>query len=212
MNVHEFHIERLRNQIKRIEEDPDPTKLKSNKLLYEMQLETHLAQIEAEHQGRPQSASGILNQALGFATRGEVAQDMSRQTFMPKFLEAARIKGLPVDSSCDMVMYQLALKEAGESIAEVGFPICQIACNSFWMADLYRSHTHELPMYYLDRGFQQNEASIKHHVNQLREYIRLCEKKFPGIIKYDEDKLIELQYYKDAAENLFKEAVKFCFG
>lgn len=47
MNFYEQHIIRLQNRIKRIEENPDPTRLKSNKLRYEMELENTQEQLNA---------------------------------------------------------------------------------------------------------------------------------------------------------------------
>ncbi len=207
MNVYEFHIERLQKQIERIKANPDPTKLKSNLLLYEIQLESNKAQSAALRERKPQATMppglGILYQALGFYCGGTV--DMAKQTFMPKFLEKARTMGLPVDTSCDMAMGPLATWASGEEMDRVNLPICQYACNPFWLSDVYRSHISGKPMYYMDRPYEESEATLKHLVNQLREYIEVCEKKWPRFIKYDEDRLIELQEYKKQAEDYNKE-------
>ncbi len=210
MNIHEFHIERLRKQIKRIEENPDPTKLKSNKLLYELQLAGHIAQLEALRQGKPQTGqpagTGVLFQAMGFVCISDTVAEMSTQTYMPKYLEMARIKGLPVDVSCDMAMGPLATWLAGEEPAQLNFPIIHPGlCNSMWLTSVYRQYMRAKPGYHLDLSFDESEANLKHVVNQLGEYIEICEKKFPGVIKYDESRLIELQACEEAAEDYYKE-------
>ncbi len=210
MNAYEFHIERLQKQIKRIDDNPDPTKLKSNKLLYELQLEGYKAALEALRNGRPQSVQasgvGILYQAMGFVCLAETTSDATSETYMQKYLEMARNKGLPVDVSCDMAMSGLATWEAGEDIDRVGVRLySQASCVSMWLTNLHRSYVRASPKYYLDVGFKESEANLKHVANQLGEYIEICEKQFPGVIKYDEARLIELQEYEEAALEYYRD-------
>ncbi len=209
MNIHEFHIDRLSKQIKRIEENPDPTKLKSNKLLYELQIETHKAQLQAEREGRPQTASGpglsALFLSMGFVGGGDSAQDNTHATYLEGYMSAAREKGLPVDSACEMSMATLARWAAGESTKELRAQMCNIACSSFLLADIVRHHMIPMPMYFLDKGFEENEDNLQHVVEQLHEYIEFAEKRFPGKIKYDEDKLAETQSYFEQADMYHRE-------
>ncbi len=209
MNVHEFQIERLQKVIKKIEENPDPTKLRSNLMLYEIQLEGHKAQLEAMHQGTPQMGQppgiGLLFQAMGYVCISGTQEEMSTQAYTQKYLEIARTKGFPVDTSCDMAMGMIAPWVAGEQEERISHPVCDQPCTPIWLTNVFRSHVAPNPRYYLDLGFEQNEATLKHTVNQLREYIEVCEKRFPGLIKYDEDKLIELQAYKEEIESYFRE-------
>jgi len=209
MNFYEEYIIKLQKRIKKIDEDPDPAKLKSNKLRYELEIETTKKQLEAWQQGRPFSDGGsataaILTLAMGFAPMGSVGPAF--QTATPqKYLERARALGLPVDKSCDMTMMPFAMMECGDVPME-DVAICDHhCCTPMMLRGIYVSHSSKTMTYYIDRGVEENEATLKYVTDQLGEFIEWAEKKFPGVIKYDEDKLIEMQSYSDASRPILDE-------
>ncbi len=103
-------------------------------------------------------------------------------------------------------MCPLAIWEAGEDIDDIGLTIYdQRACIPGWLTGVYRSYVRSKPRYYLDLAFEETEANLKHIVDQLHEYIEICEKKFPRYIKYDEGRLIELQAIEDEVDGYYKE-------
>ncbi len=207
MNTYEDAVIRLQKRIKKMVEDPDPTKLKSNKLLYEMQLETAKAQLEAWRQGKafsngPGLRGGLLARAMGFVPTGGgvgVFGTMESQ----KYLELARTWGLPVDSSCDMTSIPFAMAQTGYTPIE-DVAICAGGCTPTMMSRIFTLHTNTTFNHYIDIGFEDNEANLEHVTNQLGEFIELAEKKFPGI-KYDEDRLIELQAIQEACRGYSQE-------
>ncbi len=209
MNIDEFHIDRLQKQIKRIEENPDPTRLKSNKMLYELQIEEHKALLQAEREHRPQSYSspGItpLWLALGILSGHDSSQDNTRATYLEGFMNKAREKGFPVDNACEMSMAGLARWAAGEATQLARAPMCNLACTGFWLSDTVMHHMKPEPMYFLSKGFEENEDSLKYVVEQLQEYITFAENMYPGIVKYDEAKLAEIQSYMEQAEMYCRE-------
>lgn len=200
MNFYEEYLAKLQRRAKKLEENPDPGRLQSNKLRYEILIESTKEQLEAWQKGKPFSdgggfTAGALVRAMGFTPSGSVSTGL--QTQQPqKYLEYANAKGLPVESSCDMTMIPFAMMECGDVPME-DLAICdQHACTPMMLRGIHVAHTSKTSTYFMDIPFEQNEASIKHITAQLGEFIEFAEKNFAGI-KYDESKLIELQAYQD---------------
>ncbi len=209
MNFYESQIIKLQKRIKTIEENPDATKLKSNKLRYEVQLEGVKEQLEGWRQGKPFSnggdgMAGMLTRAMGFIYAGSV--EPAFQTMEPqKYLEHARLRGLPVDSSCDMTMMPFAMMECGDLPME-DLAICdKHVCTPMMLRGIYVAHLSKTVSYYIDIGFEDNEVNLEHVTEQLQGFIEFAENQFPGVIKYDEDRLIELQAYHKAARDISDE-------
>lgn len=202
MNFYEEYLGKLQRRIKKLEESPHKDRLKSNKLRYELAVERTKEQLEAWHQGKPFSdgggfMAGALVRAMGFVPAGSVSTAF--QTMQPqKYLEHAGARGLPVENSCDMTMMPFAMMECGDVPME-DLAICdQHACTPMMLRGIHVAHTSDNLTFFIDIPFEQNEASIKHVAAQLGEFIEFAEKKFHGI-KYDEDKLVELQEIEDEA-------------
>ena len=212
MNFYEEYMIKLQKRIKKIEEDPDPTKPRSNILRYKIELELAKEQLEGWEQGRPFSdggslTAGILTRAMGFIPQGGVQPAF--QTMQPmKYLEHARAKGLPVDKSCDMTMMPFAMMECGDVPME-DLAICdRHCCTPMKLRGIYVSHSSDTTTYYIDIPFEETEDSLKYVADQLKGFIKFAEEKFPGVIKYDEDKLIEMQAYEDAIADIGEEMRK----
>jgi benzoyl-CoA reductase/2-hydroxyglutaryl-CoA dehydratase subunit BcrC/BadD/HgdB len=209
MNFYEEYIIKLQKRIKRIDEDPDPTKLKSNKLRYEIELEKTQMQLDAWREGRPFSDGGSqtaanLALAMGFAPGSSVGPAM--QTANPqKYFDRARAIGLPVEKSCDMTMMPFAMIECGD-VPREDAAICDAhCCTPMMLRGIYVAHSSKTMTYYIDRGVEENEATLKYVTDQLGEFIEWAEKMFPGVIRYDEDKLIEMQSYTEASIPILNE-------
>jgi benzoyl-CoA reductase/2-hydroxyglutaryl-CoA dehydratase subunit BcrC/BadD/HgdB len=209
MNFYEEYIIKLQNRIKRIEENPDPSKLKSNKIRYELEIETVKEQLEGWRQGRPFSdggshTAGELALVMGFVPAGRVGPAF--QTMHPqKYLDQARAMGLPVDKSCDMTMMPFAMMVCGDVPMENAAICDHHCCTPMMLRGIYVAHSSETLTYYVDIPFEEDEAALKYVTGQLEGFIEWAENKFPGVIKYDEDKLIEWQSYQDAARPISDE-------
>ena len=132
MNFYEEYLEKLQRRAKKLEENPEPGRLQSNKLRYEIIIESTKQQLEAWQKGKPFSdgggfTAGALVKAMGFTHCGSVSTGL--QTQKPqKYLEYASSKGLPVESSCDMSMIPFSMMECGDVPME-DLAICdQHAC------------------------------------------------------------------------------------
>ncbi|MFC1535056.1 2-hydroxyacyl-CoA dehydratase [Thermodesulfobacteriota bacterium] len=201
MNYYEEHIIKLENRIKKIEANPDPTKPKSNILRYKLDLQLAKEQLEGWRTRRPFSdggslLAGSLTRAMGFVPIGSV--EPAFQTREPqKYLQRARDMGLPVDQSCDMTMMPFAMMECGDLPLE-DLTICdQHACTPMMLRGIHVAHTAKVLTYYIDLGFAADEVNLKYVTDQLRDFIKFAENKFPGVIKYDEAKLAESQKYEE---------------
>jgi benzoyl-CoA reductase/2-hydroxyglutaryl-CoA dehydratase subunit BcrC/BadD/HgdB len=213
MNFYEEQIIKLERRIKKIEENPDPTKPKSNKIRYQRELEFAKEQLEGWRQGRPFSdggsgLAGTLTAAMGFLAVGSV--EPAFQTAHPqKYLEQARDKGLPVDRSCDMTMMPFAMMECGDTPMEDLAFCASHGCTPMILRQIYVKHQSGTLSYNLDLGgYEENEANFKYVLEQFKEFIEFAEKRFPGLIKYDEDKLGEFQENSDRIHEIDQEVQK----
>ncbi len=220
MNIFEIELERMQKRVKKLEEslatDPDPRKLKTNKLLYELDIDARKAQLEAYREGKPFTGAGgmsggLLAQAMGFVPGDGIMMAVTNipQGEALKYFDEVRAKGMVADC-CDMsVMVYSQMDHVERPRGRVAI-IAQKPCTVQGLASLYRTYTgyaiasDETAYFHLDIPFEESEAALEHVTNQLRDYIELCEKLVPGV-KYDEDKLAELQHYDDEAHGYYKE-------
>ncbi len=202
MNFYEADIIKTQKRIKKIEENPDPRRLKSTKLRYEARLKSRKAQVEAWRQGKPFIDVGFLGvrlfRSMGFMS---VTQSAATQTADEplKLLEQARAMGLPVENSCDMTYGASSMFESGDLPAKAIALCGHHACTPMELQLIFMSYKGKTSTYHFDIPFEDNEASLEYLVKQFHEFIELAEKEFPGVIKYDENRLIELQAREEAA-------------
>jgi benzoyl-CoA reductase/2-hydroxyglutaryl-CoA dehydratase subunit BcrC/BadD/HgdB len=211
MSYYEDDIEKLERRIRKLDENPDPTKLRSNRMLYELQIEALQDQIEACRRGSSIGGWTIvpkyLAQAIGLTHNLGTGFSVWRMENSERYLEVARAKGIPADSSCDMNYLRLAMREVG-TLPQIDWDIClSNQCTSQWAATLYTAHTGDRKdswTYYLDAGYDMTPANLQHVVDQLHEIIEIVEKNFPGT-KYNEDRLIELQTLDEECRGYFQD-------
>ncbi|MBN1367070.1 MAG: 2-hydroxyacyl-CoA dehydratase [Dehalococcoidales bacterium] len=218
MNIYHIELERMQKRLKKLEENlgknPDPTKLKTNKLLYEIDIEARQAQSKAWKEGKlffgGQGIPILLGMAMGLIpmTGANMVPDVPQDLAMQIFDEVRA--GGAVGDSCDMSIMVYSLRDHVEGLTQK-IDIChQHPCAVQYLASLYRTYAgytnqkEKTIYYYMDIGYEENEANLKHVEAQLREFIEFAEEKVPGI-KYDESKLIELQECSEKAHNYFKD-------
>ncbi|MFC1987899.1 2-hydroxyacyl-CoA dehydratase [Chloroflexota bacterium] len=209
MNYYEADIIRTKQRIKKIRENPDPARLKSNTTNYEHRLNSRRKDLEHWRQGKPfadyHGMGECLLDSMGF--RHSRIGGLSHSMMEPqKYLEEARAMGLPVENACDSAYIGTGMIKCGD-LPEEAIGICTPhGCTPKMLQRTFISHhlyEGKVFSYCFDLPFEQNEASIEYLVNQYREFIDLVEKKFPGI-KYDEDKLIECQAEEKAESYNFE--------
>lgn len=201
MTTREVHFEsevkKWTQRVKRIEQDPDVTKLKSNKHLYELFLEEATERLEGWRQGKSFCDHiGPLTKAMGFCSTGNV--EAAFATAQPqKYLAMASEMGLPVGTSCDMSMMPFAMMECGD-LPFLNLNVCEgtAPCTPMKMRSIYIKYKGKGLSYPIDIGIEHDEANFKYMLEQLHGFIDFAER-IPGI-KYNEDLLKELQEYEEA--------------
>jgi benzoyl-CoA reductase/2-hydroxyglutaryl-CoA dehydratase subunit BcrC/BadD/HgdB len=218
MNLFEIELERMQKRVAKLkdslEKDPNSKKLQSNLLLYEMDIATRKSQIKALQEGKPFFAPPGITPLLAFAMGFHpIAGIIPIPNITPedtkKYFDDARGKGGGGDA-CDMSIMVFSQRDFVEAPDQTIDILHQTPCTVQYLAGLGRTYTgfahstEKCNYYYMDIGFEENEANLVHVTEQLREFIELAEKTVPGV-KYDEAKLIELQAHDEAARKYNRE-------
>ncbi len=179
-----------------------------NKIRDEGRLKLRREQAEAWRQGKPFCDAAFwsrrLSRSMGFTTiaRGAIV----KQAIEPqKYLEQARAMGFPVDNSCDSTYTLVSMLEFGDMPREAIATCHEHACTPLMLEKFFIVHREKNLTYCFDIPFEENETNLEYVANQICEFIEFAEKKFPGVIKYDENKLIELQASDEAAFSYYHE-------
>lgn len=197
------NMEFMKNQVKifdrraqKIAANPDPTKPKSNAMMYELERDNAQKHIDDVAAGAPY-AVGLypagLFRAMGFNVGGATA-DADRAT--PKeakhYFERVAETGLPyqVCDRCTIMIPQILENDA---------PIPNVMMANNWecenlpLASCYMANKLDVPFYYLDIPFDVSDRTLNYVTQQFREVIAWLEGLgIPGI-KYSEEKLVEIQ-------------------
>lgn len=197
----EFELARDERRIKRIKENPDPTKPKSNMLLYECDRDLRLEQMNAAKEGKPFGLiyNGPLGRAMGFVTWDAIrAADRSAGPLARKYFDIIREEGM-AEHTCDRTIVLLPMVLKGDFPKPNFLLVSNYECMPIFLSTLLTAKILNIPHFVLDRKFEpykrlEDEAQLKYVTDQLGEMIKYAEAKVPGC-KYNEDKLIELQHY-----------------
>ncbi len=204
MNVYELEITRIQRKIKEAEERSDPSELKSYRIHYKALLKERIEQYEAWRKGKPFSDIGwwakCLSPAMGFTLRGRGAITQANPDAR-MFKERARSMGIAVDNTCDSAYMLAAIANAGIWPMESINTCNNYNCQPLLMQTIFIEHMEKRRTFYVVKPFEESDANVKYVVDQLGEFIEFAEKEFPGVIKYDEAKLIEWQAREEAAIN-----------
>ncbi len=217
MGVHEADIKLMKDSIKEVGKKSVYT-LESHKIWLKKMIEYREWQIEALRRGQPvidgRTLSPFFFRAMGFVDAehphmaSEQGKDLPGEMSQLAMMEKASNMGLPVDIACDKCCKLISATELG--ILPVGALVeCdQHDCPPKIQQKVFIATKWASPIFHFDIPIFRTEASLQYVVEQLREFIEVAEKTFPGVIKYDEDKLIEylarhenmLRYYHEIYE------------
>ncbi len=195
MNFYEKQIEDYTHKIKRMEESPDPTNLRSTKLLYELERGLAQERLDAWKQGKPliegHNACNALFRSMGLQTISfpSTVDDVTDYSQYQAILERM---GFP-EKCCERAHTQLAMLEMGE------LPIPHVIFNSGHGCDADRlvrasiARWFKVPVFYIDVKLNRETlADIRYVADQLGEFTEWAEKKVPGV-KFNEDRFREIQ-------------------
>jgi hypothetical protein len=194
MNLLEKLIDRTEKRLQKIDETPDPTKLQSNRLGFELELGSFKEMLEAWRQGKPllpYFPSSTLARALG--SQSVVYEGLVPQVpeNTPRYIQAASSMGL-LEYICDAFVLANAAAMLGDLPPPSIVAVCPEGPCRVWTYHLKALAEHfSVPTFEIDIPQEYSEESIKYLASQLGELIKFAEGNVPGI-KYDQDKHLEL--------------------
>jgi benzoyl-CoA reductase/2-hydroxyglutaryl-CoA dehydratase subunit BcrC/BadD/HgdB len=194
-------IARCERRIKKIRENPDPAKPKSNVLLYELERDLRLEQVEAYKSGSPIGFAGMgpLTRAMGMVPWDAImAADRTHGEAATRYFEMIRKDGMP-EHTCDRcsVLIPMMLHEDFPRPNFVN--VSNFECIPIYLSHVLVAQLMDIPMFNVDRNFknykgQLDDELLQYVTDQIEEMVEYIEKKVPGT-KYNEERLIELQEY-----------------
>jgi len=194
MNLLEKLIERTEKRLEKIDETPDPTKLQSNRLGFELELDCYKEMLGAWRHGKPllpYFPSSSLARALG--SQSVVYEGLVPQVpeEAPRYVQAASNMGLP-QYMCDAFVLANAAAMIGDLPPPSIIAVCPEGTCRVWTYHLKTLAEHfSVPKFELDVPCEYSEESIKYLASQLGELVEFAESNVPGL-KYDQDKHLEL--------------------
>lgn len=210
MNFIETEIIKYEKRIKRINENPDPAKVKANKLLYEFLLHTRKEELSWWKEGRPFAYVQITDEiieVMGIHTMGLTACADRVSGEAKKYFNIAQNAGFP-DTICDRFRSAMGLILSGDfppPSVVVGTTSCDVEMSMVYTAGQLTN----CPVYFIDRLTQTNYTPISFTVDQLHDLIRFVEKNVPGA-KYNEDKFTEFLEKEKEAVNYLNRIYEYC--
>ncbi|MFC1533949.1 2-hydroxyacyl-CoA dehydratase [Thermodesulfobacteriota bacterium] len=211
MNYIEQEIANLERMIKKIEEHPDPNRLKSNKQGYEIQRDMRMGQIEDWKEGKPVLSIiefQSLARAMGFSVIDGTALANRRSARHPEdtlaSLHDLRSRGFPTNC-CDGPLVGLGMRISGQ-LPPPNLAMAWGACDPATMTSLALAEYYDIPIFYYDcpQVDRVDNDVLEYLTNQILEFIEFAEAKVPGV-KFDEEKLAELQEVDALAFPYFQE-------
>ena len=195
MNYFEVEYAKLARRVKKIRENPDPTKLRATGLLYELEMELRAHEMDAWKEGRPFCVgSGIpaLITSMGFEYLS-ITAEADRVTNAAKYFDIVRAHGYP-DHHCDRTIIGVGMVLA----KDIPVPAMTVVLNNGCDPMMLLGHT--VGQFYSPNCFcididaahdKPSERLLAYTTQQLGEFIEFCESRVPGI-RYNEDRMLEL--------------------
>lgn len=193
MNLLERLIEKTERRLKRIDENPDPTKMVSNRLGYELDLNEYKAQLEAWQQGKPPILPVFrmtLSRAMGFQPTLYVWFADRFVEEGPRYQQIAASMGLP-DYICDYQIVGSAMCMSGDAPPPSFIVLAGDMCPTFTYSLKVLAEHFDVPQFEIDLPPKYNERSIRYVADQVGELIEFAESRVRGI-KYERDRHLEL--------------------
>ena len=199
----EFRLAKLERRIKNIKENPDPTKPRSNILLYEMERDDVLAKMEDIKSGKRRPIVALEASMLPAAFRAApwgatVAADRSAGPMARRYFDIIREEGM-AEHTCDRTIVLIPMVLRGDYPKPDYVMVTNYECMPIYLSSLLVAQRLNIPYYVLDRKYTpfkplEDDKQLKYITDQLGEMVEDIEAKLPGC-KYDEDRLIETQHY-----------------
>jgi len=202
----EEEIRRNQRRIDRILENPDPTKLKANKILYELERDLRIAQLESWRSGKPPLANSDhlpqLVRGLG-CTGLDLFGAADRTVLATDYFDILRANSFP-DDACDRTVVIIALCISGNFPPPNFVLSTSFACPMECISPKAIAEYFKVPIFHIDTTLETGEEALKYVADQVGELIEFAQAKVPGI-RYDEEKLLEAMEMDRLAHDCAKE-------
>lgn len=191
----EKEIEKFNRRIARIEANPDPTKFRSNVLLYKLQRDKRAGQLKNWKEGKPfmygYSAPSMIFEIMGFSPFDSARTADLWFEDAPYFFDVLREAGYPQDS-CDRTVVPIAALIKGCIPPPTFCVATNTGCDAVSLMHTAVAHQFDVPLYGLDTPLEDTEVGLKYITEQLVDMIQWIEKNIPGAKEFDEDELDRL--------------------
>ncbi|MEE9911211.1 MAG: 2-hydroxyacyl-CoA dehydratase family protein [Deltaproteobacteria bacterium] len=197
----EHEINTCERRIKKILNDPDPTKPKSNIMLYELERDFRIEQREAYRSGKPLGICGVggLTRAMGMVPWDAImSADRTHGAEATRYFDIIRKEGMP-EHACDRCAVLIPMLMQGDFPKPQFSSMSNFECIPIYLAHVAVTSFMDIPTYHIDLPIkcysrEHDEEGLAYVTEQTKEMIDYIEKNVPGT-KYDEAKLIEIQEY-----------------
>lgn len=211
MSDYQFYDEEIakyERRVKKILANPDPTRPKSNFLMYEMERDTRVANIEsAAGKGRPLATGlfpGPLFKAMGMdCTDSCGAADRAGGERAKFYLQQVQKLNLPYQT-CDRTVVSGAMRMCRHMPAPSFIVQTNWECENMPLSNNFICKSMGIPSYYLDVPYERSEKSLAYVTAQLREIIAMIEGTVPGT-KYNEAEHVKYQEQEREWGKAFRE-------
>lgn len=207
-------IARCDRRIKKIKENPDPTRPKANLLLYEIERELRIEQVEAQKTGKPIGYAGFspLTRALGMVPwDGIYSADRTYGKEATRYFEIVRREGMP-EHTCDRCSVMIPMVQSGDFPKPDFLMTSNLECNPMFESHVLIANLMNIPTYHVDRHFkhyakEMDDEALQYVTDQIKELIEYVEAKVPGC-KYNEEVMEELVEYDRQYLKLYQQLWK----
>jgi len=188
--VYEQRVANLQRRVKKITENPDPTKPAVNKVRYELEAKGLLRMLEAWKTGsRP---FGGMGRAMGFEGWGAIpAADRSTPQNAKKYFDIMERQGFNANS-CDRTIAIIPMILTGDYPPPDVITTTNWECYPIYLAYQSIANLLGIPLLSVDRPPILDERALSYMTHQIEEEIDYLEMTFPGH-KLDMDMVIESQ-------------------
>jgi benzoyl-CoA reductase/2-hydroxyglutaryl-CoA dehydratase subunit BcrC/BadD/HgdB len=212
MNFLEEQVALMERRLRKIKDNPDPTKLQTNLMLYELELDLRKNQAESwKEEKNFACAVGMapILRSLGFVYL-DLHQISDRVKDIDKYMGWIQSHGYPQEA-CDRTVTSVSMPLL-DDVPKPSFVVSSNwACTPLMLMMNAIGYELDIPKYFIDIPASTDEPSeelLEYVTNQLVAMIEYVEKNVAGA-KYDESKLVELQEWDKIAFGYLHEIYEF---
>lgn len=187
----EQEIERNQKRIDKILANPDATKIKANKILYELERDLRISQLESWHTGKPPLINSDHLPQLVYALGGIGIDSMGaadRTVLATEYFDVLRAKGFP-DDACDRTVVIIAMCVSGDFPPPNFVLSTSMACPMECISPKAIGEYFKVPVFHIDTTLETSEEALRYVADQIGECIEYAEATVQNV-KFDDERLL----------------------